>query len=222
MKTLINITAILLLSFSKLSSASLIIDTNDNSFIDTSTRLEWMDFGINNNYSFNQVVAQLELGGEYYGWSLPTGEQVRIMWANAFLGIGANNEKINLIDNDFTVQDGENEIGSVFTETLNAMSFNLIEHAGSIDERKTGYGRYIGDNGMSRVQLKHYTDLQGINSNYDQVEYDSGRFSDFDRVLEKNSTLLVKVLTKVDVPEPPTLAVFILGGLGLVARRYNQ
>ena len=69
-----------------------IIDTLNDSFIDTSAGLEWMDFGINNNQSYNYVISQLGSGGVYEGWRLPTREEVLTLWANAYLGLGPDYE----------------------------------------------------------------------------------------------------------------------------------
>lgn len=73
-------------------SAPSIIDTSNDSFIDTSTSLEWMDFGINDNQSYNYVVSQLGSGGVYEEWRLPTREEVLTLWANAYLGLAADYE----------------------------------------------------------------------------------------------------------------------------------
>ncbi len=58
-------------------------DTNNyNAFKDTDTGLVWLDFGENNQQSYNYVVSQLGLGGEWEGWRLPTGSEVYLMWSN--------------------------------------------------------------------------------------------------------------------------------------------
>ena len=67
------------------SAIAAIIDNESkvsNSFKDTDTRLVWMDFGINNNQSFDFVTSQLEVGGIYYGWRLPSLSEVYTMWSN--------------------------------------------------------------------------------------------------------------------------------------------
>ena len=43
----------------------ILIDTDNDSFIDMNTGLEWMDFGINNNHTYNFVASQLGEGGSY-------------------------------------------------------------------------------------------------------------------------------------------------------------
>jgi hypothetical protein len=58
-----------------------------NSFKDTNTGLVWMDFGVNNGISYNEVKGYVEneatlLGVDYSMWRLPTVEEVYSMWAN--------------------------------------------------------------------------------------------------------------------------------------------
>jgi len=53
-----------------------------NSYKDTDTGLVWMDFGVNNNQSFNYVASQLVPGGLSGGWRLPTVSEVYTMWTN--------------------------------------------------------------------------------------------------------------------------------------------
>ena len=57
-------------------------NTAQNSFIDNSTGLEWIDFGITNNKSFNDV--QAELSTTYSGWRLPTYDEVKTLWSGMF------------------------------------------------------------------------------------------------------------------------------------------
>jgi len=61
------------------ASAGLIIDTDNDSFIDSSTTLEWIDFGVNNGQSFSYISSQLSIGGDYEGWRLPTIDEVYVM-----------------------------------------------------------------------------------------------------------------------------------------------
>lgn len=49
---------------------------------DTETNLVWLNFGINNGASFNEVVAALQT--TYKGWRLPTEAEVKTLWAKLF------------------------------------------------------------------------------------------------------------------------------------------
>jgi hypothetical protein len=203
------------------ANAGLIVNTDNDSFIDTSTGLEWMDFGINNHLSHNDVVAQLDVGGEYYGWALPSEQQVRTMWLNAFSNLGADVYEENVADGNFNFKDGANEQGSVFTELMNTMSYNELRNADANNERQYSYGRYITATGMSRVTFYAYTDRLSEQNDYDMVRFENSGSSDYTSVNESNSTLLIKMSSVVDVPEPSTFAIFALGMIGLASRRFT-
>lgn len=49
---------------------------------DINTNLIWLNFGINNGDSFNQVMS--ELNTTYKGWRLPTEQEVRDLWGSLF------------------------------------------------------------------------------------------------------------------------------------------
>lgn len=49
---------------------------------DTNTNLIWLNFGINNGLSFNQIMS--ELNTTYQGWRLPTEQEVRDLWSRLF------------------------------------------------------------------------------------------------------------------------------------------
>jgi len=212
------------MSFSSIFSvanAGLITDTNNDSFIDDTTGIEWMDFGINNHLIHGDVVAQLDVGGEYFGWALPTEEQVKRMWLNAFANLGAEIYLVDALDGEFRFQDGANEQGSVFTDVMNAMSYNnlLIEDD---YEKMNSYGRYIGASGlMSRVTMYSFTDEPSIYGRHDTARFENRPTSDYLHVKKSNSTLLIKVSSAVKVAEPSTLAIFALGIMGLVTRRFK-
>jgi len=204
-------------------NAGVILDTDNDSFIDNSTGIEWMDFGINKHLKHGDVVAQLEAGGEYYGWALPTEEQVRTMWLNAFSNLGAEIHEENVADGDFRFKDGANEQGSVFTDLMNTMSYNELRNADANNERKYSYGRYIGSRGMSRVTMYSYTDRLSIEKDYDMVQFDNSPTSDYTKPKASNSTLLIKISSVVDVPEPSTLAMFALAiSLTLYMKKHSS
>jgi len=220
---LLNITIfgmlILVSSLINLACAGLITDTENDSFIDETTGIEWMDFGINNHLKHGDVVAQLNVGGEYYGWALPSEEQVRTMWINAFSNLGADTYEEDANGTEFRYKDGAFEQGSVFTELLNTMSFNGLRDAGAVNERMYSYGRYIGARGMSRVTMYSYTDRLSNLNGYDMVEFDNSPTSDYTKVRASNSTLLIKVTSGIKVSEPSTLIIFALALIGIASLR---
>ena len=207
-----------------LANAGLIVDTVNDSFIDTTTGIEWMDFGINHVYTYNYVASQLGEGGIYDGWALATAAQAYTMWTNAFLGIGATIESPNYYgDGQFLAQDGEGIKGSVFVDLKDIMGYNHILNGGSSIEKYEAQGIFEGYNGKAKLTYGMY-----LTTNYDYHWHDSAEINDYgdpddrgDNTTTRYSTMLVRE-NIVSVPEPNTLAVFALGVIGLGIRRFKK
>jgi hypothetical protein len=194
-----------------------------NSYKDTDTGLVWMDFGVNNNQSFNYVESQLVPGGLYEGWRLPTVNEVYTMWTNV-----AN------LDNLVAHYESEDQygLGQFYAGDINTPSNDdsawdpVFDHIGAnfvlrINEQttSTGHGWFVGSDGLSYVAFE---DNSGPSPNtyYDTIllrgdYHDNGYQSDV--ASSSRSTLLVQAA--VDVPEPSTIAMFALALLGLGAKR---
>jgi len=218
--------AIVFLALSFTASAGL-IDTTNSSFIDQTTGLEWMDFGINNNDTYDFVASQLNTGDKYEGWRLATKADVYTMYSNTFLGLAADN--VSPLDSigRSTVTDGRNESVSVLDSLFMTMGYNTLRQQGSPFEIRWATGLFQGTEGLS------------LFSTYDLVGSFEKRFSS-DRVsftdpmsfsyLKDNndavySTMLIKnqlLDTSTPVPEPSTLAIFVLGMLGLASRKLKK
>ncbi|NQY37836.1 MAG: PEP-CTERM sorting domain-containing protein [Alteromonadaceae bacterium] len=204
------------------ANAGVIIDTVNDSFIDTSTNLEWMDFGINNGQSYNYVASQLGVGGVYDGWSLGTKDQVNTLWTNMFLGLNASSTSPNQFgEGQFLVIDGRNKIGSVLQDYINTIGINLLDNLGTVDEVTQSFGLYEGTTGLSKVQVYTWTgshsDLAYTDRAYilDNADYTT----EYENINDETwSTMLVKT-SSIHVTEPTTLVVFVLGLMGLGIRR---
>ena len=208
------------------------MDTSNNSFIDQNTGLEWIDFGVNNGKSYNYVVSQLTVGGEYEGWSLPTEDQVYKMWADAFLGLGATSETDNYYDSgELIVKDGESVKGSVISDRMQIMGgWNLLLGM-RMDEEALSYGMFMDQYGLRYVEVIYYTDFfSGHYSRYekivDQADIASLGYNYFsdnsygsarDQSGKYSSTLLVK--NAMNVPAPSSFVILILGLLGIILSR---
>jgi len=201
-----------------IATAGVIENTENDSFIDNATGIEWMDFGINNGQSFDYVSSQLGAGGIYKGWQLATESQVYDMWANAFLGLDSSFENPNFFGvGQLKVEDGKQADGSIFSPIFEAMSFNTIIDP-YLADTKISRGLFEGQNGLSYVEAKERVGM-----------YNNWLDHDISQIIENNnnemfresgdgqySTMLVKV-TKI--PEPSTLAMLALGLFGITVRR---
>lgn len=206
-------------------------DTTDyNAFQDTDTKLVWLDFGENNNQSYNYVVSQLGAGGEWEGWRLPTLSEVYTMWANVadLENVAAYFEDPNRYGpGQFAASDINSDVTGGDDSVWDAV-FAVIGYNHSYSQ--TGYtvfeglAWYEGTDSLSAVFYQDIEDTLTDGLDFrdtirlnDNINYDDWR----PRQSDVWSTLLVLTdqETSYEVPAPSTLAIIGLGLLGLVARR---
>jgi hypothetical protein len=197
MKTLKIMSLAIALTMSSASSAG-IIDAADNTFDDTTTGLQWMDFGVNNHHSYNEVSNLL--GTTYSGWQLANQEQVIELWENIFAPLSYDTR----------------------TYATGQMYSKYNGYAGSYSHLKA----IIGENSNSGM-VGWFADSTGSMStavsNMSSGAYVYGRGTNYDTHKNRQnanwSTMLVKA---ANVPEPSTLAIFALGMMGLASRRFKK
>ncbi|WP_049631313.1 PEP-CTERM sorting domain-containing protein [Cellvibrio sp. pealriver] len=192
-----------------------IIDTSNNSFIDTDTGLEWMDFGINNNLSYDQVVD--ELSTTWIGWSLATEAQVLNLWHNAFSGKGSDFDAEYVSGNYYARYDDDvtyPTYQSVHETTFDSMGCNILNSSYCFSRGffadSTGSLSYV--NFMNFNTSGDYVDVYGRNVNLDSYRNNPDILY---------STMLVKALP-ASVPEANSVMLFALGLLGLNLARRRQ
>lgn len=214
---------ITVLSMAALANAGIITDTNNDSFVDETTGLEWMDFGINNHLTYNQVAAQLGVGGLYEGWIIAQSAQTERLFRNVFLGLGVQptHDEVDRVE----IRHGNGTQASLWTEVYEIIGHNY------------DWSRSIGTHGLFRSA---FGDGTGVFHNFSFTEFESiqpftDRLTWLDRTIPNPnnppapppppgsdlreqthltySTMLVR--GSVQVPEPTTLAIFTLGIIGL-------
>jgi len=211
-------------SLFNIANAGVITDTSAGTFIDETTNLEWMDFGINNAMSYNQVASELGTGGLYEGWNLATASQVYSMWGNAFLGLGADVIADYNGIGQFKASDWSSTGRNVLEDVFNAMGYNYESNGFAADHLgyQYSFGFFQGDDGLSGVELESERTTSSIRIEaiiHDNYNYDSmALYSQYNLGA---STLLVKQAS-VGVPAPPMGIIFALGLMGLVLRRFNK
>lgn len=198
--------------------------TGDNkAALETSTGLVWMDFGVNNHYSYTQVVGLLST--EYAGWRLPTATEVNHLWVSLFDDLPewfqSTTEAGPL---SFTsgflsspagkYEDYFNQIYEIFGQSPDSLSLLIDAHGNLIESwiSKSAFGIFMKD-----ADTSGYVHLQNP---YSDAYTDSAFYVEMylTDISYWHNTLLVKD-DQVSVPEPAAPLLALLGLMALFARR---
>jgi len=217
--------SLLVLSIS--ASAGIITSTGNTSFIDDTTSLEWMKFGVNSADTYDFVANQLGAGQAYDGWRLATKDEVYDMYSNTFLLLNADH--VNPLDSigRSTVIDGQNKSTSVFDNIFEIIGYNTLRRQGTPFEIKWSSGLFEGDDGLSL--FKTYDLVGGFEKRFsgDKVSfYDHANFDYLSSSTSAEySTMLIKKTgseNMISVPEPSTFGILLLGIVGLLSRKFSK
>jgi len=221
------IPALSLLVLSQTASAGLITDTSNSSFIDQTTGFEWMDFGVNNNDSYNTVISQLGAGGTYEGWRLASQDEVYDLWTNAFTGLGADSERNagNLYGRN-QVFDQDSADNTVLDSIFSMMGYNRLSYTygASFLPVFESFGLFaVSDtNSYGYLSLKDQDYSRGSWSDSVIIGIGNGTAL-FDIAQERTSTMLIRDSGPLtSVPEPSSIAIMSLSLLGLIRFRSKK
>lgn len=209
------ILSFLFLYASFLTKAS-IIDTNNNTFIDTQTSLEWLDFGVNNGETFNYVSNQLGEGDKYSGWMLPTETEVKMLWNNAFYSVVGGDLSIDLYGTGYHRHDLLNDMSG--SSSFDAI-FNTMGNNGLIGGNNYAWAWFLGED--SHLKAFHFHDssnANGVDKTYIKGNYDSWKYLQSPYY----STMLVRSadLQSINpISEPPIYFLLVLICLYSLCRR---
>jgi len=187
-KTLI--TLLVLLSFNVKAG---IIDTDVDSFIDTNSGLEWMDFGVN-------IGTPIELVLEAYPeWRMPTYQEV-----------------YDLVDTVFVPDSTLIRVTQTRIDygAVNKNGYDNYFIAMGID---LGTRNFLAESSFYENGIEHYVEV--VSNSYwggDHFYLNNSKYSSR-TVL---GTMLVK--SAVDVPEPSTIVLMLLAFFGLMVLRTNH
>ena len=197
------------LALASSANAGLITDTSNSSFIDNTTGLEWMDFGINDEYSYNEVKALLS--STFLGWELATQSQVTMLFDNAFSEFSTPINDVYYYA-DYRNSDSNNK---EMLEIFSMMGYSYDDNRGSLgwfedDQGGLSYAHFY--RGAPNDAGSTYQNAHIFGKAIEYGEYRTNINSNY-------STMLVR--SRV-VPEPSTLAIFALGLIGLTSRRLKK
>lgn len=203
-----------------------LIDTDRDSFIDTESGLEWMDFGMTNNLALSYVLNNLGAGGEYFGWRLPSESEVLDLWQKAFFD-RLEGPTLSDMDGEFyeDLYMVYNRIGSndyrldELERLFDIISYNYAPNIGS------GYGFYYGlgwfysaDGTIDYARFQVYERWRP-EIGFAQI-YQGGDYQHYlDVVSPYTATFLVKSVTSVT--EPSSLVVIFVVMLFIFRKKFS-
>ncbi|MFD2165119.1 hypothetical protein ACFSJY_02485 [Thalassotalea euphylliae] len=195
-------------------------DIIDNSFYDTDTELVWIDFGVTNSRQYVKTVQQLETGGIYEGWRLPTLEEVMTMVGHIAYA-GGQKADVEFAETDrsgiYEAQDGNSlgEDDSVWDSIFDVIGYNDT-YAGGL--ATSSEALFQGTDGLSTLIISDWGATDFSVNDYitlwDHRNFDSSATSSYKGL----STLLVRE-ARVSVSEPSGFALFLGALLFVIARK---
>jgi hypothetical protein len=202
-------------------------DGTNRGFALENGNLEWMDFGVNNHILVADVLTNLQIGGQFEDWRLPTESEILNFWYEAvfvdFQNLWQNDANQSVIYAD-TIHAYIHTITQEEFDPLYWRIVALAEFMGWNTPYGNGHGSaegaYLTDDGRL---LSTSFGVQSQTANVG-ISYLQADFYDYDVQYSTDiglSTMLVRSRT-VGVPEPSTTVIFALGLMGLILRRFKK
>lgn len=180
---------------------------DNKAYLQSSTGLVWMDFGVNNTKSFNQVVS--DLGSTYSGWRLATETEVKNLMSELFSGAQYqfNNDSFPKWDGE----DDENILSIMGTDETQNYDWGFVY--------SYGQGWFLSDSNNLNYAYIYNNNPFGINIQGGHICCDDVNYADHFNYADsiQFSTLLVK--NGVSVPEPTPILLMGMCLLGLAFTR---
>ena len=212
---------VFLLSCLFLGSANAsIINADNSSFLDTNTGLEWIDFGINDRYTYDFVSNQLGAGQRYSGWRLATEDEVVDLYFSYFYFQAEQQQSylsggnLNYISWAYNRNSGLGSVRSVFDDSFDHMGNNEKTTESGQHRRFGSVGMFLDDEGdMSAISLTNEV-ISGQHTDSARL-HKLGSFEYFSTFSDAEySTLLVRGEASAQVSEPASLGILSIALLG--------
>lgn len=180
------------------------LSTGDNlASKDQSTGLSWLSLSLTSGMSVQEVLSETEYGKRFYGWRMPTGEEVETLLSNVYPTFKFNNNTQNevtgIVINDIKYAD--------LWLNIVGMSFN-----GTV---KYGYGLYtqaVGNSSVTSMTGLYWDTREPIGRLYEDFgSYSVNERNGYYGVFLVRDNVLVEPPKQVDVPAPFPVALWALG-----------
>jgi len=207
MKKFILIISLLFMSSTQAAIVSLDWKTTGDNLItrDTVSGLNWLDLTETNNMSYDYIIGQLGIGGQFAGYRYATNSEVVGLWSNFGVDLSAN-QPVSASEPDPKVMSAALVLGNIMNEKNSYFPAGAIGVTSEYDYTRSG---------------THYR-MGAINTPSDTIYYLSGKSLQFDNTagVDIGSYL---VATSA-VPIPSALWLFgsgLIGLIGLARRKTN-
>ena len=193
---------------------------------ETSTGLTWLDFGVTNNKSYNQVLAELD--STYLGWRLPTESEVKNLWNSTI------DTETKPPSSDYNHEYLENMSAPVYYKDIfdlwgaNVIEINQLNTA-NLFKNFFYYssGMLMSDEG-NLMAISIWEDSAVLNYLQPNEHWihdvfagtNETRLLDPDAISIYSSTLLVRDSAPMIVPETTPITLLFFGLIILTIRRY--
>lgn len=192
-----------------------------------STGLTWLDFGVTNNKSYNQVIAELD--STYLGWRLPTENEVKNLWNSTI------DTETKPPSSDYNHEYIENMSAPVYYKNIfdlwgaNVIEINQLNTA-NLFKNFFYYssGMLVSDEG-NLMAISIWEDSAVLNYLQPNEHWIHDVFAgtnetntlDPDAINIYSSTLLVRDMPQVKIPEPSPISLLFCSLVALVVRRFS-
>jgi len=210
--------------FLALPTYATLIDTDRDSFVDPSTKLEWMDFGVNKGMSYRDVERELLVGGLFDKWRLPSSDEVYSLWFTqiAILGDYYNyNYAAPSYRGSITDQTDITKPHSSFESIFDVLGARNEVYFNSTYNQWVDVSlmKFQGKAGLASIELVDREDNIGLFRDYidltDAPDWSSEYY--YNERIERYGTLLVKDASKI--PTPSTIVLMFLSLIMIIMRK---
>jgi len=181
-----------------------IINNGDFTTVDGA---DWLDMSFTDGKSYNEVLSLIQSGNTLFGWRVASFNEVEAMYRS----FGYTETPNDTSDQYYVTNNGYDQVLQHLGSTYNG---------GTTYAFTVGYVNNIGNNYSSQNTWQQVVQTGAISSNNNGF----WRGDSWGNAQSNANSMIGTYLTRggAVVPEPSTLAIFVLGIMGLASRRFKK